>query len=80
MENRHYLITRCPHCNSADLTAIYQKPPEKRGLFAWCFKWSIFGLIKYLLGMRKENEKIAQNTYWQCNRCGATFADQNIGG
>lgn len=74
MENRHYKIRKCPYCNSADLIAGYQPEPVKRGIVAWCFRWSIFGVIKHLLDARKEDEKIRANMYWQCNRCGATFA------
>lgn len=73
MENQHYRITRCPHCNSTDLTAFYQQEHKKQGLLAWCFKWSILGLIKYILDIPKRKRMIENNTYWVCNRCGATF-------
>lgn len=73
MENRHYQITRCPNCKSADLTAIYYQEPERTGCLAFLAKWSIIGIIKQLIFMRNEDKKINQQTYWQCNCCGATF-------
>lgn len=73
MADQRYQIVRCPHCNSADVTAFYQQKQKRQGLLAWCFKWSIFGLIKYFLDGSKRQKMIEENTYWSCNRCGATF-------
>lgn len=64
-----YQLIKCPYCGSTSLTASYYDESQEGGdwklfLFGW------IGLAIAMIRGRKRN-----NTFWDCNNCGAHFMD-----